>query len=139
MKSTEQLSAMEIMGVDPFKRVMAPRLWGGIITLPLLTLMFSVLGIYGGAFVAVEMLGIYDGSYWGNMQNSVEFYEDIVKGVVKSVVFAVTVSWIAIFHGWNATPTSQGISRATTATVVQASLAILALDFVLTAVMLGGF
>ena len=139
MKTTEQLSAMEIMGVDPFKRVMAPRLWGGIITLPLLTLMFSVLGIYGGAFVAVEMLGIYDGSYWGNMQNSVEFYEDIVKGVVKSVVFAVTVSWIAIFHGWNATPTSQGISRATTATVVQASLAILALDFVLTAVMLGGF
>ncbi len=139
MKATEQLSAMEIMGVDPFKRIMAPRLWGGVITLPILTVMFSVLGIYGGAFVAVEVLGIYDGSYWANMQNSVEFNEDVIKGVVKSLVFAVVVTWLAIFHGWNATPTSQGISRATTATVVQASLAVLALDFILTAVMLGGF
>lgn len=139
MKTTEQLCAMEIMGVDPLKRIMAPRLWAGIICLPMLNLMFCVLGIYGGALVAVDMLGIYEGSYWANMQGSVEFYDDILKGVVKSLVFAVVVTWIAIFHGWNSQPTSQGISSATTATVVQASLAILALDFVLTAVMLGGF
>jgi phospholipid/cholesterol/gamma-HCH transport system permease protein len=85
------------------------------------------------------MLGIYEGSYWANMQGSVEFYGDIVKGIIKSVVFAVVVTWIAIFHGWNACPTSMGISRATTKTVVQASLAVLGLDFILTAVMLGGF
>ncbi len=139
MKTTEQLSAMEIMGVDPLKRVMSPRLWGGIICLPLLTLMFSVMGIYGGAFVAVDVLGIYEGSYWGNMQSSVELYNDVLKGVFKSLVFALVITWIAIFHGWNAKPTSLGIGRATTSTVVQASLAVLALDFVLTAVMLGGF
>jgi phospholipid/cholesterol/gamma-HCH transport system permease protein len=139
MKTTEQLSAMEIMGVDPLKRIMAPRLWAGIICLPLLNIMFCVLGIYGGALVAVDMLGIYEGSYWANMQGSVEFYGDIVKGIIKSVVFAVVVTWIAIFHGWNACPTSMGISRATTKTVVQASLAVLGLDFILTAVMLGGF
>ncbi len=139
MKTTEQLCAMEIMGVDPLKRIMAPRLWAGIICLPLLNLMFCVLGIYGGALVAVDMLGIYEGSYWANMQGSVELYDDILKGVVKSLVFGVVVTWIAIFHGWSSEPTSQGISAATTATVVHASLAILALDFVLTAVMLGGF
>jgi phospholipid/cholesterol/gamma-HCH transport system permease protein len=139
MKATEQLSAMEIMGVDPLKRIMAPRLWAGIICLPLLNIMFCVLGIYGGALVAVDMLGIYEGSYWANMQGSVEFYGDVVKGIIKSVVFAVVVTWIAIFHGWNACPTSMGISRATTKTVVQASLAVLGLDFILTAVMLGGF
>ncbi len=139
MKATEQLSAMEIMGVDPFKRVMSPRLWGGIICLPLLNLMFCVLGVYGGALVAVDMLGIYEGSYWASMQGSVEFYGDIVNGIIKSLVFAVVVTWIAIFQGWNAPPTAMGISRATTQTVVQASLAVLGLDFVLTAVMLGGF
>lgn len=139
MKTTEQLSAMSIMGVDPLQRVMAPRLWAGVITLPLLALMFSVMGIYGGALVAVDVLDIYEGSYWANMQSSVSFYEDIMKGVVKTVVFALVVTWIAIFHGWDATPTSQGMSRATTATVVQGSLAVLALDFILTAVMVGGF
>ena len=139
MKTTEQLSAMSIMGVDPLQRVMAPRLWAGVITLPLLALMFSVMGIYGGALVAVDVLDIYEGSYWANMQSSVSFYEDIMKGVMKTVVFALVVTWIAIFHGWAATPTSQGMSRATTATVVQGSLAVLALDFILTAVMVGGF
>ncbi len=139
MKTTEQLSAMEIMGVDPYQRIMSPRLWAGVVALPLLALMFSVLGIYGGAIISVDVLGIYEGSYWANMQNSVSFYEDIVKGVIKTLVFAFVVTWIAIYHGWNAKPTSQGVASATTATVVQASLAILALDFILTAVMLGGF
>lgn len=139
MKTTEQLSAMEIMGVDPFKRVFSPRLWAGVISLPLLAILFSLLGIYGGAFVAVDVLGIYEGSYWANMQNSVLFYDDVVKGIIKALVFAFVCTWIALFHGWHATPTSEGVARATTATVVQGSLAVLGLDFILTAVMLGGF
>lgn len=139
MKTTEQLSAMEIMGVDPFQRVFSPRLWAGVISLPLLTILFSLLGIYGGAFVAVEVLGIYEGSYWANMQQSVLFVDDVLKGVLKALVFAFVCTWIALFHGWRAKPTSQGVSLATTATVVQGSLAVLGLDFILTAVMLGGF
>ncbi|GAA6133874.1 lipid asymmetry maintenance ABC transporter permease subunit MlaE [Oceaniserpentilla sp. 4NH20-0058] len=139
MKTTEQLSAMEIMGVDPYQRVFSPRLWAGVISLPLLTILFSLLGIYGGAFVAVEILGIYEGSYWANMQHSVLFVDDVLKGVFKALVFAFVCTWIALFHGWRAEPTSQGVSLATTATVVQGSLAVLGLDFVLTAVMLGGF
>lgn len=139
MKTTEQLSAMEVMGVDPFKRIMSPRLWAGVVSLPLLALLFSVLGIYGGAFIAVDVLGIYEGSYWANMQSSVSFYDDVIKGVIKTVIFALVVTWIAIFHGWHAKPTSEGVAMATTRTVVQASLAVLALDFILTAVMLGNF
>ena len=139
MKTTEQLSAMEIMGVDPFKRVFAPRLWAGVISLPLLATLFSLLGIYGGVFVAVNLLGVYEGSYWANMQGSVLFFDDVIKGLIKALVFAFVTTWIALFHGWNARPTSEGISQATTATVVQGSLAVLGLDFILTAVMLGGF
>ena len=139
MKATEQLSAMEIMGGDPLKRVFSPRLWAGVISLPLLAILFSLLGIYGGAFVAVDVLGVYEGSYWANMQGSVAFFDDVIKGLVKSLVFALVCTWIALFHGWNAQPTSEGISRATTATVVQGSLAVLGLDFILTAAMLGGF
>jgi phospholipid/cholesterol/gamma-HCH transport system permease protein len=139
MKTTDQLSAMEIMGVDPFKRVFAPRLWAGVVSLPLLAILFSLLGIYGGAFVAVNILGIYEGSYWANMQGSVVFFDDVIRGLIKALVFAFVGTWIALFHGWNARPTSEGISRATTATVVQGSLAVLGLDFILTAVMLGGF
>lgn len=139
MKTTEQLDAMEVMGVDPYKRIMSPRLWAGIIALPLLTVIFSLVGIYGGAFVAVDILGIYEGSYWANMQGAVEFYNDVIKGLIKSLVFALVTTWIAVFHGWHCVPTAEGVARATTLTVVQASLAILALDFVLTAVMLGNF
>lgn len=139
MKTTEQLSAMEIMGVDPYQRIFSPRLWAGVVTLPLLTVLFSLLGIYGGAFVAVEMLGIYEGSYWANMQQSVLFYDDVIKGIIKACVFAFVCTWLALFHGFHATPTSRGISLATTATVVQGSLAVLGLDFILTAVLLGGF
>lgn len=138
MKATEQLSAMEMMGVDPFKRVITPRLWAGIISMPILALLFSTVGIWGGAFVAVDMLGIDDGAYWGNMQASVEFYEDVVKGIIKSMAFGVVVTWIAVYQGYDSVPTSEGIGKATTQTVVISSLAVLGLDFVLTAVMLGG-
>jgi phospholipid/cholesterol/gamma-HCH transport system permease protein len=138
MKATEQLSAMEMMGVDPFKRVITPRLWAGIISMPLLALIFSTVGIWGGAFVAVDMLGIDDGGYWGNMQASVEFYNDVVKGLIKSCAFGWVITWIAVYQGYASIPTSEGIGKATTQTVVVSSLAVLGLDFVLTAVMFGG-
>ncbi|SIS99156.1 phospholipid/cholesterol/gamma-HCH transport system permease protein [Thalassolituus maritimus] len=138
MKATEQLSAMEMMGVDPLKRVITPRLWAGVISVPILALLFSTVGIWGGAFVAVDMLGLYDGAYWSNMANTVEFYEDVVQGLIKAAVFGVVVTWIAVYQGYDAAPTSEGIGKATTQTVVISSLAILGLDFMLTAVMLGG-
>ncbi|MFC2990793.1 MULTISPECIES: lipid asymmetry maintenance ABC transporter permease subunit MlaE [Halomonas] len=138
MKATEQLSSMEMIGVDPLRRVVAPRLWAGFVSLPLLTIGFSVVGIYGGYLVGVEWLGVFEGSYWGNMQSSVEFVGDIGNGMIKSLVFAVVVTWIAVFQGYDLIPTSEGISRATTRTVVYSSLAVLGLDFVLTAVMFGG-
>ncbi len=137
MKSTEQLSSLEMIGVDPLKYIVAPRLWAGFISMPLLSAIFVVVGVWGGAMVAVDWLGVYEGSYWGNMQRSVEFYEDVVNGLIKSVVFAIVVTWIAVFQGYDCEPTSEGISRATTRTVVYASLAILGLDFVLTALMFG--
>jgi len=138
MKATEQLSAMEMMGVDPLKRVITPRLWAGLIAMPVLALLFSTVGIWGGAFVAVDLLSIDEGAYWGNMQASVEFYEDVIKGLIKSVVFGLVVTWIAVYQGYDSIPTSEGIGKATTQTVVISSLAVLGLDFVLTAVMLGG-
>ena len=138
MKATEQLSAMEMMGVDPLKRVITPRLWAGILAMPVLALIFSTVGVWGGAFVAIDMLGIDDGAYWGNMQASVEFYEDVIKGVIKSVAFGIVVTWIAVYQGYDSMPTSEGIGKATTQTVVISSLAVLGLDFVLTAVMFGG-
>ncbi len=138
MKATEQLSAMEMMGVDPLKRVITPRLWAGIISLPILTALFSLVGIFGGAFVAVDLVGVDTGAYWGNMQAAVQFYEDVVKGLIKSVVFAVVVTWIAVYQGYDSVPTSEGIGKATTQTVVVSSLTILGLDFVLTALMFGG-
>lgn len=139
MKATEQLSSMEMMGVDPLRRVMAPRLWAGFISMPLLALIFSVVGIWGGMLVGVEWLGVYEGSYWGNMQSSVAFTDDVVNGLIKSVVFGVACTWIAVYQGYDCVPTSAGISAATTRTVVFSSLTVLGLDFVLTAVMFGSF
>lgn len=139
MKSTEQISSLEMIGVDPLKYIIAPRLWAGFISMPLLAAIFSVVGIWGGAMVAVDWLGVYDGSYWANMQNSVQFGTDVLNGVIKSVVFAFVVTWIAVFQGYDCEPTSEGISRATTKTVVYASLAVLGLDFILTALMFGDF
>ncbi|MDE1166884.1 MAG: lipid asymmetry maintenance ABC transporter permease subunit MlaE [Pseudomonas sp.] len=139
MKSTEQLSSLEMIGVDPLKYIVAPRLWAGFISLPVLAMIFSVVGIWGGSWVAVNWLGVYDGSFWANMQNSVNFTDDVLNGVIKSIVFAFVVTWIAVFQGYDCEPTSEGISRATTKTVVYASLAVLGLDFILTALMFGDF
>ncbi|WP_027707883.1 lipid asymmetry maintenance ABC transporter permease subunit MlaE [Zooshikella ganghwensis] len=137
MKATEQLSSMEMIGVDPLKRIVAPRFWAGFISMPLLAAIFSVIGIYGGAMVSVDWLGIYEGSFWSNMQQSVNFADDVCNGVIKSLVFGFVVTWIAVFQGYDTLPTSEGISRATTRTVVYSSLAVLGLDFILTAVMFG--
>lgn len=139
MKATEQLSSMEMMGVDPLRRVIAPRLWAGFISMPVLALIFSVVGIWGGMLVGVQWLGVFEGSYWGNMQASVDFTDDVMNGVIKSIVFALVCTWIAVFQGYDCVPTSAGISSATTKTVVYSSLAVLGLDFVLTAVMFGSF
>jgi phospholipid/cholesterol/gamma-HCH transport system permease protein len=137
MKSTEHLSSLEMIGVDPLKYIIAPRLWAGFISLPLLTVIFNVVGIWGGAMVAVDWLHVDGGSFWANMQSAVEFREDVVNGLIKSVVFGAVVTWIAVFQGYDAAPTSEGISAATTRTVVYSSLAILGMDFLLTAVMFG--
>jgi phospholipid/cholesterol/gamma-HCH transport system permease protein len=138
MKATEQLSAMEMMAVDPLARVVAPRFWGGVISMPLLAALFSTLGVFGAYLVGVKLIGIDAGAFWGNMQAAVDFREDILNGVIKSVVFGIAVSLIAVFEGFDAKPTAEGVSSATTRTVVESSLAILALDFVLTVFMFHG-
>ncbi|OGT41052.1 MAG: ABC transporter permease [Gammaproteobacteria bacterium RIFCSPHIGHO2_12_FULL_37_34] len=137
MKATEQLSSMEMMAVDPLRRVIAPRLWGGFISMPLLTLIFNVMAIYGAYLVGVQWLGLDAGIFWSNMQASVDFYSDIVNGMIKSLVFGAAVIWIAVAQGYYSVPTSQGIASATTREVVYASLAVLGLDFILTAMMIG--
>jgi len=139
MKATEQLSSMEMMGVDPLRRVIAPRLWAGFIAMPVLAIIFSVVGIWGGMLVGVDWLGVFEGAFWGNMQSSVDFVDDVLNGVIKSVVFGFVCAWIAVYQGYDRVPTSAGISSATTKTVVYSSLAVLGLDFVLTAVMFGDF
>jgi len=138
MKATEQLAAMEMMAVDPIARVIAPRFWAGVISMPLLAAMFSAMGIFGGYLVGVRLIGVDAGSFWSQMQAAVDFREDILNGVIKSVVFGVAVAWIAVFEGYDAPPTAEGVSGATTRTVVTSSLSILALDFVLTALMFRG-
>ena len=137
MKATEQLSSLEMMAVDPLRRIVAPRFWAGVIAMPMLALIFSAVGILGGHLVGVDWLGVDAGSYWSIMQATVEWDKDVVNGIIKSIVFAVVVTWIAIFKGYDAVPTSEGISQATTQTVVFSSLAVLGLDFVLTALMFG--
>lgn len=137
MKATEQLSAMEMMAVDPVRRVLAPRFVAGFISMPLLAAIFSAVGVLGGFFVGVGLLGVDDGAYWSQMQAKVDMYDDINNGVIKSVVFGVVVTWIAVFEGYDAVPTSEGVSRATTRTVVHSALAVLGLDFILTALMFG--
>jgi len=137
MKATEQLASLEMIGVDPLRRIIAPRLWAGFICMPLLAIIFAVVGVWGGSLVAVDWLGIYEGSFWANMQQSVDFYDDVLNGIIKSVCFGVVATWIAVFQGYDCIPTSEGISQATTRTVVYSSLAVLGLDFVLTALMFG--
>lgn len=135
MKATEQLASMEMMAVDPVRRIITPRFLAGLISLPVLTVIFMAVGIYSGYLVGSSWLGVDEGSFWSQMQSKVEFQHDIVNGIIKSVVFGFVVTWIAVFQGYNAMPTSEGVSRATTNSVVYSALAILALDFILTALM----
>lgn len=135
MKAGEQLSAMEVMAVDPIRRVLVPRFLGGIIAMPILAAVFSMMGVLGGWFVGVVLIGIDTGAFWSQMQNGVDVFNDVLNGVIKSVVFGVAVTLIALFEGWQCRPTPEGVSRATTRTVVAGSLVVLGLDFVLTAIM----
>ena len=135
MKAGEQLAAMEMMAVDPVQRVLAPRFWAGLIAMPLLAAVFSAVGVLGGWLVAVPLLGIDAGSFWSQMQGGVSVWSDVGNGVIKSIVFGVTVTFVALWQGYTCKPTPEGVSRATTRTVVVSSLAVLALDFMLTAMM----
>jgi len=135
MKATEQLSSMEMIGVDPLQRIVAPRLWAGFVSMPILAMMFSVVGIWGASLIGVDWLGVYEGAFWSAMQEGVDFKEHVLKGIVKSVVFGLVVTWIAVFQGYDTVPTSEGIAAATTRTVVYSSVSILVLDFFLTMVM----
>ena len=133
MKAGEQITAMELMAIDPIQRILAPRFWAGVITLPLLAAIFSAVGILGGWLVGVVMIGVDAGSFWSQMQSGVQVWADVGNGLVKSVVFGFTVTFVALLQGYVAQPTPEGVSRATTRTVVMASLAVLGLDFLLTA------
>ena len=137
MKATEQLSSLEMMAVDPLRRVIGPRFWAGVIAMPILAVLFTAVGVIGGSLIGVDWKGIDGGSFWSVMQNAVAT-KDLVYGFIKSVVFAFTVVWVALFNGYDCVPTAEGISQATTQTVVHASLLVLGLDFVLTAIMFGG-
>ena len=138
MKASEQLAAMDMMAVSPIARVVAPRFWAGVISMPILATIFSMMGVFGGYLVGVVYIGVDEGSFWSQMQGSVEFQHDILNGVFKSFVFGIAVTVISVFEGFDAPPTAEGVSRATTRTVVQSSLVILLLDVVLTAFMFRG-
>ena len=135
MKAGEQISVMEMMAVDPVARILAPRFWAGVIVMPLLAAVFSAMGIIGGWVVGVLMIGVDSGSFWSQIQGGVDVWQDVGNGVIKSVVFGLTVTFVALLQGFEAQPTPEGVSKATTRTVVIASLAVLGLDFVLTAMM----
>ena len=135
MKAGEQLSAMEMMAVDPVRRVVAPRFWAGVIVMPLLTAIFNAVGVMGGWVVAVVMIGVDPGAFWSQIQASVDWWSDLGNGVIKSIVFGVAVTFIALLQGYVAKPTADGVAHATTRTVVMGSLTVLGLDFLLTAMM----
>jgi len=137
MKATEQLSSMEMMAVNPIHRIIAPRFWAGVISMPLLAILFNAMGIMGGYLVGVQWLGVDEGGFWSSMQANVDWYQDIMNGIIKSVIFGSVISWISVYKGYDSEPTSAGISTATTQTVVYSSLAVLGLDFILTALMFG--
>jgi len=137
MKATEQLSGMEMMAVDPIKRIISPRFLAGFLSMPLLASLFSAIGIIGGELVGVGLLGVDDGAYWAQMQAKIDFQDDIVNGFIKSLVFGFVATWIALFEGYDTVPTAEGVSRATTRTVVNSAFSILGLDFILTALMFG--
>ncbi|TXF12849.1 lipid asymmetry maintenance ABC transporter permease subunit MlaE [Pelomicrobium methylotrophicum] len=138
MKATEQLSAMDMMAVNPIGRVAAPRFWGGVLAMPLLAAIFSAVGVFGGYLIGVVFLGVDDGAFWSQMQEGVDLRHDVLNGVIKSLTFGVAVSAIAVFEGFDAEPTAEGVARATTRTVVTSSLAVLGLDYILTSFMFRG-
>ncbi|MFA5663756.1 lipid asymmetry maintenance ABC transporter permease subunit MlaE [Castellaniella sp.] len=135
MKAGEQLAAMEVMAVDPIRRVLTPRFWGGVIAMPILAAVFSMVGVLGGWFVGVILIGIDPGAFWSQMQSGVDVVDDVLNGVIKSVVFGAVVTLIALYQGWTTRATPEGVSRATTRTVVDGALAVLGLDFLMTALM----
>ncbi|MFL6716753.1 MAG: lipid asymmetry maintenance ABC transporter permease subunit MlaE [Burkholderiaceae bacterium] len=135
MKAGEQLAAMEMMAVNPLQRVLAPRFWAGVIAMPVLAAIFSAVGILGGYVVGVLLIGVDEGAFWSQMQGGVDIFKDIANGVIKSIVFGIAVTFIALYQGYEARPTPEGVARATTRTVVIGSLTVLALDFLLTALM----
>lgn len=135
MKAGEQISVMEMMAVDPIDRVLAPRFWAGIIAMPLLAAVFSAMGVIGGWVVGVVMIGVDAGSFWSQIQGGVDVWRDVGNGIIKSVVFGFTVTFIALLQGFEAQATPEGVAAATTRTVVMASLSVLGLDFILTALM----
>ncbi len=135
MKAGEQLTAMEMMAVDPLTRVLSPRFLGGVIAMPLLAAVFSAVGILGGWLVSVVLIGIDAGAFWSQMQGGVEVWADVGNGVIKSFVFGVIVTFVALLQGYTCKPTPDGVAQATTRTVVMSSLAVLAFDFLLTAMM----
>lgn len=139
MQATEQLASMEMMAVDPLWRVIAPRFWAGVISMPILIAIFCVVAVFGSYLVGVDWLGVDAGQFWSNMQASVNFRTDVLNGIIKGFVFGIMVTWIAVYQGYYAIPTAAGIGRATTKTVVYGSLIVLGLDFVLTSFMLGGW
>lgn len=139
MKTTEQLASMEMMGVDPLRRIVAPRIWAGLISVPVLTLVFNMVAIYGGFVVTVEWLGADPGGFWAGMQDAVDWWQDLGKGMIKSAVFAFLIIWVAVFQGYDSEPTAAGMAMSTTRTVVVSSVLILATDFILTLVMYGDF
>jgi phospholipid/cholesterol/gamma-HCH transport system permease protein len=139
MKATEQLAGMEMMAVDPVKRIITPRFLAGVLSMPILAALFSMVGVMGGYFVGVGLLGVDEGAFWSQMTAKIDFREDVVNGMIKSLVFGVVVTWIAVFEGYDAIPTSEGVSRATTRSVVYSAFAILGCDFVLTALMFGDY
>jgi phospholipid/cholesterol/gamma-HCH transport system permease protein len=138
MKATEQLSGMEMMAVDPIKRIVAPRFFAGALSMPLLAALFTAIGVMGGYFVGVGLLGVDEGAFWSQMQAKIDFHDDVLNGLIKSAVFGVIVTWVAVFEGYDSVPTAEGISRATTRSVVYSAFAVLGWDFVLTALMFGG-
>lgn len=139
MQTTEQLASMEMMAVDPLWRVIAPRFWAGVISMPILIAIFCITAIFGSYLVGVDWLGVDAGQFWSNMQASVDFRTDIINGIIKGLLFGIVITWVAVYQGYYTIPTALGISRATTKTVVYGSLAVLGLDFILTSFMLGGW
>lgn len=139
MRATQQIGGMEMMAVDPLWRIIAPRLWAGLLAMPILAILFNVVAIIGGHFVGVDWLKVDSGAFWSNMQSAVGFREDVINGFIKSVAFGFVVTWVSVYQGYYSAPNAAGISQATTRTVVYSSLLVLALDFVLTSLMMGGW